>query len=402
MNPSAGDQTSGPFLLRRTAALLLGIILLGVSAGAQRALPPRDTVLHITFPGESHPAIGLGFKGGFNHTLIPRAQLTVIDADTAGDFTGVDLLAQLVGNAINIRLSIVYPEKSKAERLSSELIDNRTQSQSFMLHEGESVRLVELVQSGIEPFELAVRVATPRELKPGEGPRIINNTTALEVARIDGHLDSYVIAIRNASGKNVVAYAMFTGKTGYGANRSQQGAPVIAAEAIREIDLDRGLADRDGITISSVVFDDGTFEGDPAFAARFLARAEGLRIEAPQVLLRIDQTLSVNDNELVAAFDKTESELWLIPEAIDKQSAIEFLKIKFPSLNEKTWSALYEELKGGLYDARNIALTDMGVSRRGVREQPLQNQDNAVAVKHLRASLERVKQALERIASGKL
>jgi hypothetical protein len=118
-------------------------------------------------------------------------------------------------------------------------------------------------------------------------------------------------------------------------------------------------------------------------------------------LLKIDQALAVNDGELTTAFDKTEAELWLIPEAIDKQSALEFLKSKFPSLDEKTWSALYEDLKGGLYDARNIALTDMGVSRRNVRERQQRIEDDGYAAKSLRATLEQVKQTLERIVSGK-
>jgi hypothetical protein len=209
--------------------------------------------------------------------------------------------------------------------------------------------------------------------------------------------------LKNISNRNVVAYTIATGRTGESVSNGGRGGPVLAIGATtREVRLDGPSVEREGITISNIIFDDGTFEGDTGAVAQFLARTEGFKIQAPSVLLKIDQTLAVDDSALTAAFDKTEAELWVIPEAMDKQSALEFLKTRFPSQDDKILSGLYEELKGGLYDARNIALSEMGINRRVIREHQQQNGDDVSAAKSLRATLERVKQTLERIVSGKL
>lgn len=383
----------------RLAAVLFLVFILSTSAAAQRELPREDVGLDIVFPGSPYPAIRLALNGGYNVTLIRREQLMIIDANSAGDLTGVRLSAEYGGDAIRIKLSILYDDLSLSNR---EQLTNRREEAagSYLLHEGESVRPVELTQLGIEPFELKLVVAKTRVLNPGEDFPIVNNTTALAVERLEAHLDGYRLWLKNTSTKNVVAYNIANGRRGISSDGRGDG-PVLAAGATsRELRL--GSVDRRGITISVAVFDDGTFEGDAKQAAPILAKAEGMRIQAPHVLLKIDQTLAVNDSELTAAFDKAEAELWVIPEAIDKASAIELLKARFPSLDEKTWSALYEDLKGGLYDARNIALTDMGVNRRNVRERQQRIEDDGYAAKALRETLEHVKQTLERIVSGKM
>jgi hypothetical protein len=367
----------------------------------QRPSPPRSELgLEIGVPRESMHHIRFAVSnGGRSSTLIHRRSLSISDPQAAGDFTAIDVSAEGDGGAIRVRVSVIYNDlsnqewwKDKKEKIAG----------SYVVREGEPVWPTELAQFGIEPFEMKVISAGPIVFKPGEGPRIINNSTALEVARLEKHLDSYLISLKNISSKNVVAYTISTGRGG-GVSTSSggRGDPVIAAGATtRETHLYGPNVELEGITISNVIFDDGTFEGDPNVAAHFLARAEGVRIQAPHVLLKIEQTLAVDDNEFQAAFDRLEAELWVIPEAIDKQSALEFLQTKFPSLDEKTLSALYEELKGGLYDARNIALSDMGVNRRNIQERQQRNGDDGSAVKSLRATLERVKQTLEKITSG--
>lgn len=383
----------------RLAAVLFVVFILSTSAAAQRELPREDVGLDIVFPGSPYPAIRMALNGGHIATFIRREQLMIIDANSAGDLTGVRLSAEYGGDAIRIKLSILYGDLSWPNREQS---TNRREEAagSYLLHEGESVRPVELTQLGIEPFELKLVVAKTRVLNPGEEFPIVNNTTALAVERLEAHLDGYRLWLKNISTKNVVAYNIANGRRGISSDGRGDG-PVLAAGASSH-ELRLGSVDERGITISVAVFDDGTFEGDAKQAAPILAKAEGMRIQAPHVLLKIDQTLAVNDSELAAAFDKGEAELWVIPEAIDKASAIELLKARFPSLDEKTWSALYEDLKGGLYDARNIALTDMGVNRRNVRERQQRIEDDGYAAKALRETLEHVKQTLERIVSGKL
>jgi len=386
---------------RKFSATCLVIIIIGLGVSStgkvcgQTETHQSEAAFEIAFPGESKPIIRMSAGSS---TLIDRRRLNISDPSEAGEFTAIDVQTRRYADGINIRLAIIYNDlsnqewwKDKKERLVG----------SYVIRFGETLRALELNQFGIEPVDMRAIDAGPIAPKPGEGPRVVNNSTALEVARLERRLDSYSIWLKNISSRNVVSYTISSGRNGQSVSSGGRGAPVIAAGATtREVHLFGPSTNLEEITISSVIFDDGTFEGDPNIAVHYLARAEGLRIQAPSVLLRIDQTLAVDDSELVSAFDKTEAELWLIHEAIDKQSALEHLKIKFPAFDEKTWSALYEELKGGLYDARNIALREMGDSQRTVRER--QQRTGDPSVKLLRATLERVKEELERISSGKL
>jgi len=375
-------------------------LLVAQTISQQRPSPPRSELgLEIGVPRESMRHIRFAVSnGGRSSTLIHRRSLSISDPQAAGDFTAIDVSAEGDGDTIRVRLSVIYNDlsnqewwKDKKEKIAG----------SYVVREGEPVWPTELAQFGIEPFEMKVISAGPIVFKPGEGPRIINNSTALEVARLEKHLDFYLISLKNISSKNVVAYTISTGGGGVITSSEGRGDPVIAAGATtRQTHLYGPNVERDGITITNVIFDDGSFEGDPNVAARFLARAEGVRIQAPHVLLKIEQTLAVDSSELPSAFDKLEAELWVIPEAIDKQSALELLKTRFPSLDDKTLSGLYEELKGGLYDARNIALTDMGVNRRMIQERQQRNGDDGSAAESLRRTLEHVKQTLEKITLG--
>lgn len=385
-------------LFLRQAVLLVVVLIFSTNTVAQTMLPRDEVGVDIILAGTTSPAIRLAMSKGFSATLIPREQLIVIDANSAGNFTGVEVLAEYAGDAVRVTLFTRRNDLSKSESLT-ELKERLAGSYSYLLHEGESIRPPELTQLGIEPFELKLMVAKTRVLNPGEQFPIVNNTTALAVERLEQHLEGYRLWLKNTSSKNVSAFNVANGKTRIGSEGRANNPAIAAGATSRELRL--GMVEGHGITITFAVFDDATFEGDARQAAPILAKAEGMRIQAPHVLRKIDQTLGVSDNELVEAFDKTESELWLIPEAIDKPSALELLKIRFPSLDEKTWSALYEDMKGGLYDARNIALADMGISRRSIRERQLHIRDDAEASRSLRATLEQVKQTLEGIISGK-
>lgn len=380
----------------------LAMMIVGLSASSgvthsQTRTPASEVTLEIVLSGAPNPLIRLSSSSG---VLLRRPRLKINDPSAAGEFTAVDVRALREADGVKVTVSLIYNDlsnedwwKDKKEQLVG----------SYLIRAGETVRTLELNQFGIEPFELRGIDGGPVVLKPGEGPRIINNSTALEVARLERRVDTYQIVLKNISNKNVVAYTISAGNHSRSSSIGSRGVPLIAAGATTRGDyLHAPDAERDGITISNVIFDDGTFEGDPASAAGFLARADGLRIQAPSVLLKIAETLAADDNDFVASFDKTEAELWLIPEAIDKQSAIDYLKVRFPSFDEKMWSALYEELKGGLYDARNIALSEMGINRRMIKERQHQNEDRGYGVKLLRETLERVKETLERIAAGKL
>ena len=396
---------------RLKTVISLGVLSIGISLvltpiasamglSLQRDMLPRSEIgLEIRLTGESRPLIRLaGPHGGGGMTLILRRLLRINDPNAAGEFTALDVRAEVEADAIKVTLSIIYNDLSNQEWWKDK---KEKFAGSYLIRAGETVRPAELDQFGIEPFEMKAIDARPVVLKPGEGPRI-TETAALKVERIEKHLDSYVVWLKNRSDKNIVAYTISSGGGSILTGSASDGGktPVLAAGATsREFHLSGSEDDRSGIEIPFVMFDDGSFEGDAKSATKFLAVAEGVRVQSPSVLRRIEQTLNVDDSDLRAAFVKLESELWVIPEALDKPSSIQFLKTKFPAEDEKSLIALYEVFKGGLYDGRNIALSSLGETLRTVQQHEERGQF-ASAVESIRRTLEDLKETFGKITSA--
>jgi hypothetical protein len=363
---------------------------------AQTRVQSSDLGLEISLPGDSKPLTRLATAGA---TLISRNRLKVNDPNEAGEFTAIDVHAERDADGMRVRLSVIYNDlsdqewwKDKKEKLVG----------SYLIRSGETVRASGLEQFGIEPLEMKTIDATPIVLKPGEGPPIIN-APSLEVERIEKHLDSYRIWLKNKSDKNIVSYTVSNGNRGSsrygGAVRGRANILIAAGGTSQQIYLHATEVESGDIKITDVIFEDGSIEGNPRVAAQFSAAAEGVRIQAPSVLRMIEQTLKRDDPDLRDAFDKLEADLWVIPEAIDKPSALEFLRTKFPAYDEKTRSDLYEDLKGGLYEARNIALANIGDTRRTVQQLEERSQF-ASAVELIRRTLDRLRDTLYKISSA--
>jgi hypothetical protein len=368
------------------------------SSFQERSLPRPDVELEIILPGSSRGPFKLMVINGRRiGGLIHRQHLKINDPDLAAAFTAIDVWADGEPNAVRVRLSIIYNDLSNQEWWKDK---KEKVAGSLLIREGESARLPELAQFGIEPFEIKATKAGPVEFQPGHGPRIINNTKSLEVVVMGKLYNLYQIRIKNHSPKDVVAYKISTGNSTV-TNSSSGHAygnvpPIIPAGATHEDDLLGLNADEEVIRIPVVVFADGSFEGDAKLAAAFLATEQGIRIQAPHVLRMVDQALQVDDAELQTSFLKLEAQLWAIPEAIDKQSAIDLLKSKYSSFDDKTINGLYEELKGGLYEARNRALSPLGDTKRNIQEDEQgQKSDANTRATMLREVLKRIKNDLE-------
>ena len=383
-------------------ALSLASALAGPARGSsqQRDLPPQSEIgLEIRLSGELRPLTRFaGPRDGVGSTVIPRRLLRINDPQAAGDLTALHIEAEVEGDVMKVSLSIIYGDLSNPELWKDK---KEKFAVSYLIRAGESVRPLELEQFGIEPVEMKAIDARPVLLKPGEGPRI-SETSSLKVERLEKHLDVYRVWLKNKSDKNIVAYTISAGggsiQTGSGGRGGN--SPVLASSATsQELHLDGSAVERSGIEILFVMFDDGSFEGDSKSATQFLAVSEGVRVQSPSVLRMIEETLKVDDSDLRAAFDKLEAELWVIPEALYKQPALEFLKAKFPDQDEKSLSALYEVFKGGLYDARNIALASLGETGRTVRGLEERGQF-VTAVESIRRTLEHLRETFRKITSA--
>jgi hypothetical protein len=356
------------------------------------------SALEIISPHKSAPL----FKGraGTFEFFLDRDSLSIVNREAAKDFTAVNIEVSVEKEALKVRLSIIYNDLSDREWWKNK---KEKEVGNFTIPVGNSLSPSELLQFGIEPFEIRAVSNQPVVLKPEEYPRILNLTNSIEVVEVGKSIEGYRFLFKNNSNKNVVAFEIGSRNSGISSDSSRTSSKdsLIPSGEIYEKGYSFAGADIEqaGLTIKMVLFSDGTFEGDAKSATSYLARWEGEAVQAAKLLPEIVQALNVADEELLEVFVKLEAQLWKMQEAMDKPSALEFLKIKYPSFDEEMISMLYEEFKSGFYSARNSALRPMGQSKQQLQERGKEFPETD-KIPMLRRTLTQVKNTLEKIASA--
>jgi hypothetical protein len=159
--------------------------------------------------------------------IIPRRLLKISDPSAAGQLTAVQLEAEMTGDVFKVRVSVIYCDISKQEWWKDK---QEKLAGSYLIREGEPVRPSELWEFGIEPFEMKVIGARPIVFKAGEGPPVTNETTSLEVARLEKHLDGY----RLYEARNIALVSMGQ-NGGIIRERAQQNDDVSTAKSLRQV-----------------------------------------------------------------------------------------------------------------------------------------------------------------------
>lgn len=186
--------------------------------------------------------------------------------------------------------------------------DKEVQVGSYLLREGERAVVKELAAFGVEPFEIA---ALRPNISAPPLPSVSTRTTSLEVVGLErkkSTIPAYKLSLRNLSSKNITALQVevFEGTRLRltGSPHGQQGLPLIPAGAVLETNV-LGAKDttmtRFGyepasppyqtIVVTTLVFEDGSYEGDPAPALRINARTAGERIQLKRAVTALKGTL---------------------------------------------------------------------------------------------------------------
>jgi hypothetical protein len=348
---------------------------------------PRPAIgLEIISPHKSTPL----FKGTGTSCLLSRNSLFIVDQEAAKDFTAVYIVGIAENEELKIRLSILYNE------LSEQGWKNKQEKEigNFTILAGNSLSPLELLKFGIEPFEIKVIRNKPVMLKSQEYPRLFNFTNLLDVVEVEKSIDGYRFSFKNISNKKIIAFELWSGSNGWGGGGLIPGEIFEEGNSFAAPDIEKY-----GLTLKMILFEDRTYEGDAKSATRYFARWEGEAVQAAKLLPMIERALQVSDAELPEVFDTLEAQLWKMQEAMDKSSALEFLKIKYSNFDDKTISMLYEEFKGGFYSARNAALGPMGAGKRQLQEQGEKYLEGD-KIRLIRHTLSQAKSYLEKLVSA--
>ena len=262
---------------------VLAAALIGAACGTRPAAPSREPRFAIELPGPP-PSHALVFdRGGTSHQ-IPFSSLTEISVHARTTDTPVTL--QLDYSAEGDRARIVSYAIYQSGR--KKLGDHRARL-------NESVKLAELQTLGYLPLTIRVLPATP-PARPQ--PALSSDAPSIRVEAVRQNWDSFTLALHNLSPHAVLAYAAGQLKTprddGYNTTEGTAAHPAIPAGGTVTVEH----SGAGPIVVRCALFDDGSWEGDPAIVASMKARqaaTAALRRQIDEVAARILADTSLDD-----------------------------------------------------------------------------------------------------------
>ena len=206
------------------------------------------------------------------------------------------------GNAVKVKVSVLAGQKP---------YENEQAIADYTLRENEKITVNNLTRFGIEPFEIR---AVGLTLTVSDLPLIVNKTGSLTVEKleqVDFQMPSVKLVLANNSDKAVSALT-YKVSVGYSlrssgrpenldgkilikpGERFQAVIPNVGFGVKNSVGQTVSLESRKTITISAVVFEDDSFEGDDAEVARFLVVKFARKIQTKKILALLEQTAATD------------------------------------------------------------------------------------------------------------
>ena len=328
------------------------LVLMCQVSVAQRSAPPEQPIapaptglaLEITYskhlPPAFSPVAGRCCKpSGAWYALFGR---TPADASQPVSLPvqAVDVRSRLEGEFVRVTVSVF---------LGVRFFDKKEEIATYELKENEGVKAVALAKFGVEPFDIKVVRVNPNL---SYTPSVLIKAESISVVGIElknTTLPSYKLTLHNTSNKNVSAIAINV----FASNRLKanslpqgtEGRTLIKAGGIEEINVRAAYLSQktsagyrpepqpnQEIVITSVMFDDGSFEGDANMAATFTAFVAGRKIQIAKLIALMDSTSKLTDVTVPAALELLKTQAELLSTEVEP-SVLNHLRRSFPTLS---------------------------------------------------------------------
>jgi hypothetical protein len=218
----------------------------------------------------------------------------------------VRIVSRPEGNSVKVKVSVLTGQKPNE---TEQTVANYT------LRENERVTVNDLAKFGIEPFEIR---AVGLTLAASDLPQIVNKTGSLTIEKLElanSETPSVKLVLANNSDKAVSAlvYKVSVGKSLRSSGRPenmdgkilirpgerfQAIIPNVGFGVKNSVGQTVSLEPNKTITISAVVFEDDSFEGEDAEAARFLVVRFARKVQTKKILALLEQTAPTDLNQL--------------------------------------------------------------------------------------------------------
>lgn len=288
------------------AAVSVVISLLGVAGAQQSPNPSKATgiALEITYEAGLAPTYqpvpwASAQRGWVWYARFGKVAGWTLPAG-AQPVRAVKVVPFLDEEAVRITVLVLRGEKFH---------DSEETVAMYSARENETVTIAELKEFGVEPFQMkVVRVAPQTPALPA----IVNHTKSIEVVGIepvDSTFPVYKLTLRSLSDKNISAVEVDVDEGGglkmSGMPQGKDGQPLIKAGASLELKqpLDThaqptaaGFApaspQTQSIVIASLVFEDGSYEGQALPAAKYRGFSAGRKTELQRIVPVLESALA--------------------------------------------------------------------------------------------------------------
>ena len=346
--------------LKSVPALLL-LCLSGVAQQRPDTAVKHDLALRVS-NGIDRPWELPAFKGGGGSAASFRRIESWKPSGKEATVSYIDFKIDRDGDIVIVHLSV---------RLEN---DKEVLVGTYRLREGETIQTEGLTKFGLEPLALKVIKAKPpfKDPIPPMQPQIENKTKAVEVVSFyqEEHTsESFQLTLRNTSGKNIMALDLFMpsadGNGGSGQRaRGDKSHPVMlpGGTSVHHFGVSRGsrmtpegfvpnVALQQTLTIRTVVFDDGTYDGLVEPAAEMEAQRRGLDIQRKRILRLLEEPKETDVRDELTTLDDLKEKAYALAKTADASVALELIA-RFPSLDEKSKGWMLQGVEGGLRDGK--------------------------------------------------
>lgn len=333
-------------MLGKTILFLLVVLgnIFGLSAFAQTSSVPSGFAMEITFlkgrpPAyQAVPTSSVPGPAGAWYTLFNR----IPDFKTSGDrlpVRAVKFVPYLENDLIKFNVSVYTGIKFH---------ENEETVGVYSAHENERVTIKELKDFGVEPFEITILRVAPAA---SDLPQVINKTNSLQIAGVEPNfstLPTYKIRLVNNSQKTVSALTYETQVDGRmrlsSMPHDERANPLIKTGGMFEKTITNALEYKkssDGLipavlanqtfVITSVIFEDGSYEGDAQAAILYRAFMLGDKLQLKRILAFIQ---SYENKRAEPDLNQLAEQALKLEIKVDITEANQLSK-DFPDLNEK-------------------------------------------------------------------
>jgi len=359
--------------------LITGLFLIWSGRGVSQTLPATPPpvsdlnveILNLIGPEYVGSLPDHGAHGGvYANTHLPRIAGWTPSSDVPLAVSVLKVEFWLEPGGVRIEVHAFLGEIAPGSRPPDWEKLQRIKIASRLVHEGETIKIEETETVGIEPFQVRITRADPWSIGP---PEILNQTQALHVETTTEIRPAYFVTVRNVSTRNITAiqwYGMANGRRLGGAG--QRGMQLIPAGKLFRLyqrfePTDKGTAApskpdlpaQRQIVIAAVLFDDGSFEGDPDTAAGMAAQwtGESLQLSRLMQLLRTVATTVYGDQG--TRLTKLKADITALNTDVDSAVTTKVLT-HFPGISEDMRQRrITVELKAGLMFARDNLLHEI-------------------------------------------